>query len=222
MKKLIKGIVKSLEQHPLIELIDFYIGEGLSTSFIDELELKHNIVLDKKLRKFFEKVDGVYIEWTLNKQLAATQLDFKEPDDIEEIGGKINIADLHEILQGWKLKPGSNWETGFEDEKEVEELFRFCPFDKNLDETMTGFLREANTINNELYFIRQEEPLLNLGLTIKQYIKAMIQTKGYYGWHDALFAGPEGVKLFAMYDYLPQLFPNEKLSFFNSNKTSDK
>ncbi|NEO93283.1 MAG: hypothetical protein F6K56_24905 [Moorea sp. SIO3G5] len=190
---LINDLEDELDGNPNIILESFKTPLPLSKR---EQEVVQGVT-PSSIFEFHQNLNGLNIEWEINK---------KQSSDVKDIKGSVKILSLKEIIQDWKGV------VYFDFTPESGRIRSFHPIDFFVDEACVGaFLNEKDRQELSLYLYSFEGEPVNLNLNIEGYIQMMVLSKGFLYWQYSIIEillDKENPVSHRFKEWMPELFPD--------------
>jgi len=187
-----KKMVDELNQHPKIIVTDFVINPPATAEEIKFAEKKFKLTND--MLDFYKSANGITLTWELN-----------EPED-SVVRGNIELLPVQEIFQDWKNT------IYWDDNDKYKQLH---PLDFFVPEACAA-LNLEDSDNPDVYYHYCGEEMNTLKMDFKEYLYALLKTRGFWYWQTVVVAEltgeenttePENFRV-----NMPKLFPDFKLS----------
>jgi len=187
-----KKMVDELNQHPEIIVTDFVINPPATEEEIKLAEKKFKLTND--MLEFYKSANGITLSWELI-----------EPED-SVVRGNIELLPVQEVFQDWKNT------IYWDDNDKYKQLH---PLDFFVPEACAA-LNLEDSDNPDVYYHYCGEEMNTLKMNFKEYLNALIKTRGFWYWQTVVVAEltgeenttePENFRV-----NMPKLFPDFKLS----------
>ena len=189
-----KKMVDELSQHPEIIVTDFVINPPATEEEIKFAEKKFKLTSD--MLDFYKSANGVKLSWEL-----------KDTEGTEDtVMGNMELLPIQEVFQDWK-------DIIYWDDNDKYKLLH--PLDFFVPEAC-AVLNLDGSDNPEVYFHYCGEDQHPLKMDFKEYLNALLKTRGFWYWQTVIVAEltgeentsePENFRV-----NMPKLFPDFELS----------
>lgn len=183
-------MVDELKKHPQIEVKKFIVNPPAT---IEEFEMaEETFELTQDMIDFYTEANGIELEWTIKG----------ETDGYDD--GHIVLLPVQDVFQNWEESLDA------EDTPEFEPLH---PIDFFVPEACAALLLDG-TKNPIVYFHKVGEEMDTLKLDFKDYLNALLITRGFFYWQSAIVSYLKEEDRFTEVNFkekMPKLFPDFKL-----------
>ena len=203
-RKIITDLLEELNINSFIEIQKDYVGVPVDDLLYNMITKHHKVTLSKKLSDFYHSMNSCRIEWSCDLNKHQTIKKYSEDDTI--INGEIYIKPVEEMLD-FEKKLEADWWIKNLSKEERNDLYNFRSFDFNDDYIRVGFIMEDNVIYDDkmVFIIQESSGFSQTGLIFDQYLKKIVEYKGFQGWqYNYFFQNTDNYK--RMMFYLDQLF----------------
>lgn len=186
-----KKMVDELNLHPKIIVTDFVINPPATEKEIKFAEKKFKLTND--MLDFYKFANGIKLSWEL-----------KDAEDT--VMGNIELLPVQEVFQDWK--DTIYWDNN-DKYKQLHPIDFFVP-------EACAVLNLDDSDKPEVYFHYCGEDQQTLKMDFKEYLNALLKTRGFWYWQTVVVAEltgeentsePENFRV-----NMPKLFPDFKLS----------
>ena len=191
-----KKMVDELNQHPEIIVTDFVINPPATEEEIKFAEKKFKLTND--MLEFYKSANGITLSWEL-----------EDTEDTEDtVRGKIELLPVEKVFGDWKNTIYFDFDGG-------DEFKSLHPLDFFVNEACAA-LNLEDSDNPEVYYHYCGEEMNTLKMDFKEYLNALLKTRGFWYWQTVVVAEltgeenttePENFRV-----NMPKLFPDFKLS----------
>ena len=205
-------MVDELKQNPKIKITKQNPnGYQTKTPFIinppatdKEIQLAEKYLkrkIPKDILDFYKEANGLQLSWELRER-------YQDKFDSDTIEGHILILPIQEVFKDWKDIIYFDFEGG--------ETFKLLhPIDFFVAEACAALYLDDSD-NPGVYYHYCGEEMYSLNMTFKEYLNALLKTRGFWYWQTAVVAeltGEEDIEEPEDFrNTMPLLFPDFKLS----------
>lgn len=204
----IKKMVDDLNKNPKINVTEFVINLPATEEELNGAEKKLKLTADMK--EFYSQANGIKLTWELKEPVL--EKSFIEEYNISNeklmVCGTIELLPVQEVFMDWKDVIYFDWEGG-------DEYKLLHP----LDFFTSGACAALNidgSASPVVYFHYCGEEMNSLKMDFKEYLNALLKTRGFNFWQSAIIAEYKGEELTLepkiFRACMPVLFPDYKLS----------